>query len=176
MQRVMEISDGLSNVSDSDRKRGEEELKNAHKTAAKLLDTNFKRSLWGEVCHRLKDSTFFEKLDTIPHLIGFENGVYDLNDERFREGCPEDLISLSTGYDFAHDDDDTVDYHIKDRLISAIFEDADTCIYTLKIYAACLYGSRRFEEFYLLTGCALQHFRLLLLSSGSSAFSPLVLD
>ena len=152
MQRVMEIGDGLSNLSQVDRKRGEEELKDAHKTAAKLLDTRFKNSLWGEICHMLKDSTFYEKLDTIPHLIGFENGVYDLNDERFREGCPEDLISLSTGYDFALEDDEAVDYDIKDRLISAIFEDAETCIYTLKIYAACLYGSRKYEEFYLLTG------------------------
>jgi hypothetical protein len=75
-----------------------------------------------------------------------------LNDERFREGCPEDLISLSTGYDFALEDDEAVDYDVNDRLISAIFKDANTCIYTLKIYAACLYGLRKYEEFYLLTG------------------------
>jgi hypothetical protein len=45
MQRVMEISDGLSNLSEVDRKQGENELKEAHKTAAKLLDTRFKNSL-----------------------------------------------------------------------------------------------------------------------------------
>ena len=151
-QRAIEIGDGLSRMSDGDRKKGEEDLKRAHKVAAKLLDTRFKSSLWGEICHMLKDDTFYESLDTIPHLIGFENGVYDLNDDRFREGCPEDLISLSTGYDFALEEDEAVDYDIKNRLISAIFEDAETCIYTLKIYSACLYGSRKYEEFYLLTG------------------------
>ena len=100
----------------------------------------------------LKDDTFFERLDAVPYLIGFDNGVYDLNEDRFREGYPDDMISMTTGYDFTTEDNDTVDYDIKKKLISAIFEDADTCIYTLKIYAACLYGSRKFEEFYLLTG------------------------
>ena len=152
IQSVMEIGNGLSNQSEVDRKRGEEDLKNAHKTAAKLLDTRFKTSLWGEICHMLKDDTFYERLDVIPYLIGFDNGVYDLNEDRFREGYPDDMISMTTGYDFALENNEAVDTEIKEKLITAIFGDADTCIYSMKIYAACLYGSRRFEEFYLLTG------------------------
>jgi hypothetical protein len=32
--------------------------------------------------------------------LGFENGVFDLYAGEFREGRPEDLVSLSTGVSF----------------------------------------------------------------------------
>jgi len=40
------------------------------------------------------------KLDDRQHLIGFANGVYDLNANEFRSDHPEDCISLSTRNDY----------------------------------------------------------------------------
>ena len=46
------------------------------------------------------DDKFLERLDENHNLIGFINGVYDLNkdinDNPFRPGRPEDNISMST--------------------------------------------------------------------------------
>ena len=42
------------------------------------------------------DNKFTEKLDDQKHLIGFENGIYDLNKSVFRGGLPSDYVSLST--------------------------------------------------------------------------------
>ena len=56
---------------------------------------------------------FKENLDQNNNLIGFNNGVYDLANSRFREGLPEDLISRTTGYDYK-------EFTIKDPVIIEI--------------------------------------------------------
>lgn len=44
---------------------------------------------------------WYENLDTNKHLIGFEDGVYDLTTKSFRDGRPEDLVSMSCGHHIA---------------------------------------------------------------------------
>ena len=38
----------------------------------------------------------------VPNLLSFKNGVYDLDDLTFRDGRPEDFITLSMGIDYAY--------------------------------------------------------------------------
>ena len=45
---------------------------------------------------------FTKKLDSDIYLIGFNNGVFDLRNFEFREGKPEDFLTLSVGYDFTN--------------------------------------------------------------------------
>jgi P4 family phage/plasmid primase-like protien len=47
-----------------------------------------------------KNGDFVKKMDSNNKLIGFENGVYDLDKMEFREGKIDDLISMSTGYEY----------------------------------------------------------------------------
>jgi hypothetical protein len=47
---------------------------------------------------KFHDLRFATKLDSKKHLLGFENGVMDLNEQKFRNGLPWDYVSLSVGY------------------------------------------------------------------------------
>jgi phage/plasmid-associated DNA primase len=43
---------------------------------------------------------FMDLLDNNKNLIGFENGVYDLVQSRFRHGQSDDYVSKSVGYNY----------------------------------------------------------------------------
>ena len=46
------------------------------------------------------DKDFLERLDESRYLLGFSNGVLDLKNNLFRDGQPDDYISLSTNIDY----------------------------------------------------------------------------
>jgi phage/plasmid-associated DNA primase len=50
---------------------------------------------------------FEDKLDTKINLIGLKNGVYDLENEEFREGQPDDLISFTRGHNYVKQNPET---------------------------------------------------------------------
>jgi phage/plasmid-associated DNA primase len=52
-----------------------------------------------------RDVHFDSQLDANPDLIGFENGVYDLRTDQFRDCHPGDYISLTTGNDYKEFED-----------------------------------------------------------------------
>ncbi len=68
----------------------------------KLETTQFKNNIMTDICTTfyLNNKKFESKLDANPYLIGFDNGIYDLDKHIFREGCSEDYITMSVNYDY----------------------------------------------------------------------------
>ena len=64
----------------------------------KLKDSVYKDKVMKECKERFYDKNFIEKLNDKKNLIGFDNGIYDLNKAIFRSGLPSDYVSLTTGY------------------------------------------------------------------------------
>lgn len=88
-----------------------------------------------------KDISFFQNLDTNFDVIGFNNGVYDFTIETFRDGCPDDMITFSTGYDFPKErKDDVVDYIIK--FINDISSSPDVASYLIKLLSYTCHGKK----------------------------------
>ena len=102
----------------------------------KLLDTSFRDKIMKECISLYLDRDFNTNKDTNIHLIGFTNGVMDLSERVFRQGRPNDYITLTTGYNF----DPNADTANVKRFLSQIFPDPVLRDFHLKYKAHCLYG------------------------------------
>ena len=89
------------------------------KICDRLLNITFKKQIMEEAKCLFYEDDFEEKLDEINiYLIGFENGVYDLEKEEFRAGKPDDYISLSTKIDY-------IKYDLKNKTFKSYFDKID---------------------------------------------------
>ncbi len=136
----------------------------------KLKDSVYKDKVMKECKEKFYDKEFIDKLNDKKNLIGFENGIYDLNEAEFRSGLPSDYVSLSTGYSLPVDvknlpvklDEITDligsmdDYNeLNDALedfLTKVFPIPRVREYTMRFLSSCLSGEIREEKFYFWTG------------------------
>jgi len=122
------------------------------KVIRKLHDANFKNGVIRECADMAYDPNFLKNIDENCYLICFENGVYDLEADNFRDGCPDDYISLCTGYKYMEYDEND-EYAIEiNSFLKKIQTDKVMREYLLKLLSTCLAGSISEENFYVLTG------------------------
>ena len=94
--KLKEKGKELSNDEDAAKLQDDKHTK-CLKIQIQLKDSGYKDKVMKECKEYFYDKEFNEKLNDQKHLIGFENGIYDLNNSIFRGGLPSDYISLSTG-------------------------------------------------------------------------------
>lgn len=66
----------------------------------KLKSTTFRNNIMREVRELFFVKDFESMLDTKEHLLGFNNGVVDFKEKIFRNGQPDDYISMCTNIDY----------------------------------------------------------------------------
>ena len=115
--------------------------KSVLKTMVNLKSTPFVSNILKASSAIFYDKRFKEKLNQDPYLIAFENGVYDLKQNIFRDGIPEDFISeampikYNGTYSESHEDVlDVIDFFVK------VFPDKDVREYFLHIYSDLFVG------------------------------------
>ncbi len=95
------------------------------------------------------DDDFAEKLDIDPKLLGFNNGIIDLDSGNIfevRNAQEGEYVSMSCGYDFYVDDIVKKNAEIIYKLINEMFESEKVSKYVLKEIAKCLKGGGNIEE------------------------------
>ena len=148
-KQAYEIHESINN---KEKQLQMETLKVISKVIDKLKNTSFKKNVITECSELFHDSEFESKLDKNLHLIGFENGVYDLNKLEFREGVFEDYISLSTGinyYDHDEDDENLLEVY---KFLHEVLPKRNVREYVLKCMATFLHGAVKQEKFHIWTG------------------------
>lgn len=132
------------------------------KVSHKLRNMTFKNLVLQECVLLFHDKNFEKNLDANPFLVGLENGVYDLKANKFRDGTPEDHVTMSTGNDFpeVHEGDvDILNETSTVREVEEIFNFLKQVLpiyevrrYTCKFLASCLEGYNNDEKFHIFTG------------------------
>lgn len=75
----------------------------------------YKSNIMKECKEVFYDENFLKKLDKNPYLIAFQNGVYDLKNNSFRPGIPDDYLSKQMAIDYK-------DFNEKDKEVGDVME------------------------------------------------------
>lgn len=120
----------------------------------KLKTTSFKENVMRE-CKELfskESKEFSKKLDANPNLLGFNNGIYELEKGEFRDGRPDDFIEISTEIDKIDFDNNNEHWEDLEHFLNTIFFDEEIRNYFLTYLSSCLQGHNAEEKFRFWTG------------------------
>jgi P4 family phage/plasmid primase-like protien len=130
----------------------EEKSKKCISISKQLKNASFKDSIMKECRTLFVDDKFEELLDSRSHLIGFENGVYDLKLHIFRDGMPDDYILLSTKNNYIKYNAEIPEIADINEFFGKIFTNKNLRNYVLDTLTCILDGSISQERFYIFTG------------------------
>jgi len=103
LQKCQQFMEIMSSVSPDN-----EELNNSIRIKAacygeitrQVKNTRFKDNVMKECNELFYDKDFLDNIDKNPYLLCFNNGVVDIKNKIFRDGKPEDYITISTNINY----------------------------------------------------------------------------
>jgi P4 family phage/plasmid primase-like protien len=119
-----------------------------------LKNRDFMTDLFCQLKRMFYDQYFYDNLDLNDYLLHFLNGVYDLDKNEFRNGRPEDNISMSTGINYI----ENLNYeHFEkmsqlEELINKILPISNIQKYVLTLLSSFLNGSYKENKFHIWIG------------------------
>jgi P4 family phage/plasmid primase-like protien len=127
-------------------------IKAVQKMIVNLKSAPYKKSVMSEVAEVFYDKRFKDKLNTNPTLFPFKNGVFDLTENKFRDGIPEDFISKTCSIDYKefHDTDDEVQ-DVYDYL-EKVFPDKSVRKYFMDVSSDIFLGGNHQKHVYFWIG------------------------
>ena len=134
----------LKNTTEDDKR------KKLWKVCSTIESNKFKRDTIEELKQFYLDEELDEKLDSKTNLVGFNNGVLNLNTMEFAKGEPEDYISMTVGYNYESCSEEKI--MECEELIGSLFETEEVARFVLKLVACFLEGANREEMVYIHNG------------------------
>ena len=122
------------------------------KCISKCNDSGFKDRVMKECREVFFNPEFKKKLDQNKYLVGFQNGVYDLNINILRNGRPDDYISKHLPIPY-------IEYNLTDSsvqemlgILAKLFPDEELRKYVLDTYSDVFVGGNTWKQCYMWTG------------------------
>ena len=151
----LEFSNKQNNLDsdDPDFDEYEKKIKNIHELVLRLQQTQFKKNVMAECQELFYLEDFESELDVKTKLIGFENGVYDLDNGVFRDGISEDYIKYSTRINYFLDFDN---HHCQVQEVRAFIHQIlpvkDEREYAIRLLSSFLDGEIKGQKFHMWSG------------------------
>lgn len=153
MAHIQRLSAKAAQIDDDDdQKKIQESIKKMNEIGLMLKKVACKENIMKECRDLFFIEKFEEKLDSKVHLIGFENGVYDLDTLEFREGRPEDYVSYTTGINHVHYDAEHPLAKDVSSFLAKVLTKTHIREYVMMLLASFLNGGIREERFHIWTG------------------------
>jgi len=114
--KLEKIKNRIINIKNNEIKvRIKEEINQCEKFLDKCRNNSGKKNLLKELKILYNKEKFVDKLDMNPYLLCCNNGIIDIKKKEFREGKPEDMCSLTTGYDYKSLEEIKNDEELKEK-------------------------------------------------------------
>ena len=150
------LTNKIEQAMEDDDKIEEERYSEIKKKLGKLEQslkiTSFRDTLLKECAARFWYPDARSKFDTQTELICFGNGVYDLEANVFRNGKPDDFISITNDINYKKYKHDSPEMIKLMDILKKILPIDSVREYFLLILSSCLSGKIWFEKFFVLTG------------------------
>jgi len=146
--KIKEIEDEKEDENGSKQKKELDKKRGLYiKERNKLEDTPFREKIIKECKDLFLDREFFKVKDSNQYLLGFTNGVLDLHNKVFRNGQPDDYITMSTGYEYQEQSHDKINLYF-----SQVFIKDELRHYAYNFLASCLEGRNKNKKMLFFTG------------------------
>jgi P4 family phage/plasmid primase-like protien len=117
-----------------------------------LKTSGYKNSVMRECAEVFYNPYFSQKLDKNPFLIGFQNGVYDIQNNVFRKGRPEDYLSKTMPINYREYSEDDEKVHDVMTFLEQVFPDKSVRKYFLDASSDIFQGGNIEKTVYFWTG------------------------
>lgn len=129
-------------------KKLDEMIKKGYKQLGILTKNITKKQLIDECVIFFNDYNLSSKFNTNPYLMAFNNGVYDFQENKFRSGYPDDMITFSTKIDYiVEQDTKDIEY-----FMANILPNLETRKYVYYLIASSFPGIISEQVFHFFTG------------------------
>lgn len=118
-----------------------------------LKNCNPREVVVKDIGEKLLDADFESHLDENRDVFGFNNGVYDFRNKTFRDGKPEDKLTLTCGHDYIvglSDDNEVVKEIL--TFFSQLHRSSEVREYVQDVLCTLVSGHNPEEHFYYFTG------------------------
>lgn len=118
----------------------------------KILKIKFNEKIDNKDDDDHNQESFWSRLNSKTNLLGFKNGIFDLDTMEFRDGKPTDYVSFSTNYNYIPYDSELEIYTEIKNFFMQIFPRPVVREYMCKYIASILKGGNEEERFHVFIG------------------------
>lgn len=149
-----ELSKKMSTLNDEniEKKILEEKLMSITRIIKNLKDITYRKKIIEEAQVLFGDDEFENKLDSNVYLLGCENGIYDFQQRKLRNGLPDDYVSFNTKINYKPYSEKLPYIKKIKEFFKQIQPIESVSLYLLKVISICLLGLTNLEKFFILTG------------------------